>query len=98
MHLAYASTFDSRDVKNWSGTPYYMSHAFSKQGMEVNYIGSLKRKLPPLFKTKQILKKYLLGERESPRFNTISAAFYSEQVKQQLANIAADVVVAPQIN
>src|SRR3990167_1462221 len=98
MRLAYASTFNSQDIKKWSGTPYYMSHAFSKQDMEVDYIGSLKRKLPLFFKFKQVCKQYLVGERESPRFNTVSAAYYSEQVKQQLATTKADVVLAPQIN
>ena len=46
MRIAYTTTFDARDVHNWSGTPYHMAHAFSTEGTGVDYIGSLQRKLP----------------------------------------------------
>ncbi|OGT47417.1 MAG: hypothetical protein A3E83_01570 [Gammaproteobacteria bacterium RIFCSPHIGHO2_12_FULL_41_20] len=98
MRLAYATTFNSQDVKKWSGTPYYMSQAFSQQNMEVSHISSLKRKLPPFFKLKQVCKKYLTGERDSPRFNTVAAAYYSKQVQQHLVDLTADIILAPQIN
>ena len=57
MRIAYTTTFDATDVHNWSGTPFHMSHALSEQGMAVDYIGSLQRKLPPFFKVKQTWKK-----------------------------------------
>lgn len=96
--IAYASTFDSRDVSNWSGTPYYMSRALQAQGLDVDYIGSLKRKLPFGFKLKQIWKEIACGQRESPRFNTTVAKYYSEQVASHLKKINADAIIAPQIN
>jgi len=98
MRVAYATTFDARDVHNWSGTPYHMAKALAAEGMEVEYIGSLKRKLPPLFKTKQTIKKYLCDQRESPRFNCFAAKHYSEQVAQQLKQSKANVVISPLIN
>lgn len=98
MKLAYATTFDGRDVSNWSGTPHYMSQAFAQDGSEVNYIGSLKRRLPPTFKVKQFWKKLACGQRESPRFNITAAKYYSEQVAQQLKQIDAQAIIAPQIN
>lgn len=98
MRIAYATTFDATDVKNWSGTPSYMSNSFKQAGDNIDYIGSLKRKLPPLFKFKQTCKKYLLNERESPRFNLVSARYYSQQAQQKLTQLNADIVLAPQIN
>jgi glycosyltransferase involved in cell wall biosynthesis len=98
MKLAYASTFDSRDILNWSGTPFHMSKAFSEAGMRVDYIGSLKRQLPPGFKLKQFWKKLASSQRESPRFNVVAAQHYSEQVAQRLAGMQTDVVVSPLIN
>jgi glycosyltransferase involved in cell wall biosynthesis len=98
MRIAYATTFDARDVHNWSGTPYHMSKALISAGMQVEYIGSLKRKLPPFFKAKQTVKKYLCDQRESPRFNCFAAKQYSDQVAGQLMNSFADVVVSPLIN
>lgn len=98
MKLGFATTFDSRDVHNWSGTPFNMVNEFERQGMTVEHFGNLKRKLPPFFKLKQFWKKIAAGERESPRFNTTAAKFYSEQVAAMLKNTPVDAVIAPQIN
>ncbi len=98
MRIAYTSTFDSRDVHNWSGTPFHMSHALADQGVDVEYIGDLKRKLPPFFKIKQTYKKFLCGQRESPRFNVVAAKYYSEQAAKKLAGMSVDAVVSPLIN
>jgi len=97
MRIAYTTTFDARDVHNWSGTPHYMSKNFAEIA-EVNYIGSLERKLPPFFKAKQFFSKYLSGQRESPRFNTHVAQQYSLQVAAQLKNINVDAIISPLIN
>jgi glycosyltransferase involved in cell wall biosynthesis len=98
MKLAYATTFDARDVINWSGTPFYMSNAFEQQGISLERIGNLTRHLPPFFKVKQAWKKITCGQRESPRFNTIAAKFYSKQVHERLAKMQVDAVIAPQLN
>lgn len=98
MKIAYATTFDAQDVHNWSGTPFYMSQSFASEGHTLDYIGSLKRKLPFGFKMKQGLKKWLSGQRESPRFNLKAAKHYSEQAEKILSKLQAEVVLAPQIN
>lgn len=98
MRIAFTTTFDARDVHNWSGTPYHMSHALANSGMSIDYIGSLSRKLPPFFKAKQIFKKYICDTRESPRFNTTAAKHYSEQVAAQLLRLNVDAVISPLIN
>jgi glycosyltransferase involved in cell wall biosynthesis len=98
MKIAYATTFDSRDVLNWSGTPFYMSQALAETGATIDYIGSLKRRLPPGFKIKQFWKKFISSQRESPRFNTVAAKYYSEQVAQRLKQTDAQAVISPLIN
>lgn len=98
MRMAYTTIFDASNVHNWSGTPFHMSRAFAERGIEVNYIGKLKRQLPRFFKLKQIYKKYLSDQRESPRFNVHAAKHYSQQVAEQLKTLSADVIVSPLIN
>lgn len=98
MRIAYASTFDSRDVHNWSGTPYYMSKGLIDQGLVMDYIGPLKRKLPPFFKAKQVLNKYLTAQRESPRFNIFAAKYYSQQAEQLIKKLPVDAIISPLIN
>lgn len=98
MHIAFATTFDATDVHNWSGTPYHMSRALLHAGMDVDYIGSLERKLPPLFKLRQAWNKYAADQRLSPRFNLTAARHYSRQVMNRLADMRVDAIVSPLIN
>jgi glycosyltransferase involved in cell wall biosynthesis len=98
MKIAYATTFDGRDVLNWSGTPYYMSQTLQQEGVQVDYIGSLKRRLPRGFKIKQLWNKFSSGQRESPRFNTVAAQYYSEQVANQIKLLDVQAVISPLIN
>jgi glycosyltransferase involved in cell wall biosynthesis len=98
MKLVYATTFDARDVNNWSGTPTYMSNGFLEHGAQINYVGSLKRRLPVGFKLKQFWKDLAAGQRESPRFNIVAAQYYSEQAAKLIAQLDVQAVIAPQIN
>lgn len=98
MRIAYTTTFDAKDVHNWSGAPFFMSNALKNTGTEIDYIGSLKRKLPPFFKAKQAFKKWICEQRESPRFNIVAAQYYSQQVNLRLQSSKANVVVSPLIN
>jgi glycosyltransferase involved in cell wall biosynthesis len=98
MRIAYTTTFDANDIHQWSGTPYHMSRALNKEGMEIEYIGNLKRRLPPFFKIKQFYKEIICQQRESPRFNITAAKNYSEQVAKKLSGLNIDAVISPLIN
>jgi len=98
MKIAYTTTFDARDVNNWSGTPFYMSKAFAASGDDVHYIGNLKRKLPRGFKLKQFWKDLACNQRESPRFNTVAAEYYSQQAAKQLQTLHVDAIISPLIH
>jgi len=97
MNLCFATTFDARDISNWSGTPYHMSRAFAEGGDSLHYIGNLKRQLPFGFRLKKFYKK-LSAQRESPTFNEYAAKQYSAQVAQQLKNKNIDAIISPLIN
>ncbi|HVE43848.1 MAG TPA: glycosyltransferase family 4 protein [Gammaproteobacteria bacterium] len=98
MKIAYTTTAPAHDIHHWSGTPFHMSRAFAANGVDVTYIDSLKRKLPPFFKVKQTWTKWVCRQRISPRFNEVSAKYYSEQVAQKIAHLKCDAIVSPLIN
>lgn len=98
MKFAYTTTFDSRDVANWSGTPFYMANAFKEHNIDIEHIGDLEHKVQPFFKVRQVWKKFASGQRESPRFNIYAAKKFSEQVNQQLESLNVSAVISPQIN
>ena len=98
MRLAYTTTFDATNAHEWSGTPFHMSHALCEAQIDLQHIGSLKRKLPPFFKAKQIWRKYFSHVRESPRFNITAAQHYSKQIEARLKTLTVDAVLSPLIN
>lgn len=98
MKLAFATTFDSRDINKWSGTPLHMVNAFLQQEVAIERIGGLTRHLPPFFKIKQFWKKIAYGQRESPRFNIVTAKKYSDQIINKIQHLDVDAIIAPQIN
>jgi glycosyltransferase involved in cell wall biosynthesis len=98
IKLAFATTFDAHNISKWSGTPFHMANAFEEEGIPIEYIGQLKRRLPAFFKIKQLWKQLASGERDSPRFNIVTARYYSEQVSKQLQSLTVDAIIAPQIN
>jgi glycosyltransferase involved in cell wall biosynthesis len=98
MKLAYATTFDSNDVINWSGTPFHMANAFIQESIQIERIGDLERRLQPYFKAKQFWKKITCGQRESPRFNITAAKHYSAQVAQRLSTMDVQAIISPLIN
>lgn len=98
MKYAYATTFNAEDVSNWSGTPFYMSKAFAHQGIDIEYVGNLKKNTSSLFKLKQFWKSVAAGQRESPRFNIATAKYYSMQADHILKNKNVDAIIAPQIH
>ena len=98
MKLAFATTFNGQDIGKWSGTPFHMAQAFEQEGMSIEYIGQLKKSLPPFFKIKQVWKQFACSQRDSPRFNIVAAKYYSEQVSRHLESLTVDAIIAPQIN
>lgn len=98
MKIAFATTFSAQDVHRWSGTPFHMAHALQTQGMDVEYIGPLKRKLPRFFKLNQAYKQLLLSQRESPRYNIVAAQNYSKEVARRMERSQAKAIISPLVN
>ena len=78
MRVAYITSYNSEEVKHWSGTGYFIAEALKSQGIElirincnVNYsfIQRLKRKLNRL-----LFNKVLLLEREPAYLKTLAKA------------------------
>ena len=44
MKIAYVTTYNAADIKNWSGTGYYMAKSLREQSILLEYVGPLKEK------------------------------------------------------
>jgi hypothetical protein len=95
MRVAYVTTYDANDIRNWSGTGYYIAQALQQQSISVEFIGSLKRDSRILFKCKEyIYRKFLKKEYLVNRELAVLRS-YAKQVSRKIKNIDVDIVFSP---
>jgi len=89
MKIAFVTTYDAKNVTSWSGLPYHLSKYLMKRGIEIEFIGPLKKKTS-LFNSTSFLKKKHLGEREIGNLQ-----YYAKQVEEKLSKLDVDYVFSP---
>jgi glycosyltransferase involved in cell wall biosynthesis len=92
MKLAYVSIRDASDIRQWSGTVYYMAQSLRNQGISLDYIDSLEEKNALLFKGKQFLYSYLFKKRYLRDRELFIVKQYARQVASKLSNLKPDLV------
>ncbi len=99
MKIAYVTTYDARDIKNWSGIGYYMARSLENQSMILEYIGSLTEKYSLPLKAKQYLSNYLSNKLLTKRYlrdrDPLILTNYAQQVATKLSKINSDLVFSP---
>jgi glycosyltransferase involved in cell wall biosynthesis len=95
MKIAYATTFDAKDILSWSGIGYYLGECLKAQATSVAYLGPLKEKYSWFFKGKQFFYKYLLGKRHLRDREPVIVKSYAAQIARKLAGLKADLVLSP---
>jgi glycosyltransferase involved in cell wall biosynthesis len=94
MKIAYISTYDARDISNWSGSGYYIARSLRDRSLHINYVGGLTEKYANLFRVKQVLYKLLRQNYLRDREPFILKA-YARQAQCQLAKIDHDLIFSP---
>lgn len=95
MKIAFVTHYDARDVIPWSGTGFNMANCFKNAGMEVEYIGPLKKELNPINIARYVINQKILGKTDHPQRDLGFLRYYGKQVTRRLQASDADVVVAP---
>lgn len=95
MQVAYVTSYDAANVKNWSGLGYYIAKTLEHQELNLSYIGSLRNPPELIFQAKQKLYKYLFKKRCLRVAEAAFAKSYAKQVKQALTNLNVDIVFSP---
>lgn len=95
MRIAFVTTYNARDVRYWSGIPFYMSRALEEAGIEVNYVGPLRKSISPLVLTRWVYHKYVTRQQyDTEREPSISKS-YAKQVERELSSLQPDVILCP---
>ena len=94
MRLAFATIFDARDVRNWSGTYLHMWRALERQGFEITLIGNLRHGRSAGRRLRKLASR--ATRRSHLHFWDISTARgYAADSAERLAACGADVVLSP---
>ena len=100
MKIIFVTTYNARDIRNWSGIPYYMSKAFLDAGVEVEFISNLKSlpdkylkfRLRNLIYNKIFKKK--LG-RYISFYEPENLKFVASQVSEKISKIEGGIIFSP---
>jgi glycosyltransferase involved in cell wall biosynthesis len=95
MRVGYVTTYNSTDIKAWSGLGYFIANALKEQSIEVIPIGGLNDYTDLIIRTKQrfygrIAKKTYQDSRDPKVLK-----HYADQIAQKLENLDVDVVLSP---
>jgi glycosyltransferase involved in cell wall biosynthesis len=94
VRAAYVSTYDSSDVRAWSGLGYHISHCLELGGIGVERIGPLARRIHPLSRARQLEAKVQRRGYPLDRDPHVTRA-YSAQVERRLESMQCDLVFSP---
>jgi glycosyltransferase involved in cell wall biosynthesis len=94
MKAAYVTTYDSSDIRAWSGLGYYIFRCLELAGITVERIGPLTRRVHPLARVRQ-LEATLQGRSYPLDRDTRVAEAYSANVMRRLESVPCDLVFSP---
>lgn len=94
MRIAYVTDYDATNIRNWSGTGYYIQKSIFEKGADIKCIGNLKIKRYLYQKIKEKGYKYLLNKKYFIDRNPYVIKDFAQQISKRLP-VNTDVLVGP---
>ena len=95
MRIAYVTTYDSLNIRSWSGISYYMARSLKNESISLEFIGPLKkRRSVPVF-AKMLFYNGLIRKRYLRDREPFILRSYAEEAGLRLSKIRADIVFSP---
>ena len=85
MKIAFVSQLDARDVRSWSGLPYYMSRSLEDSTHRVVHLSPLEEKWAALHKAKQLVYRVITRRRHLRDREPLILEGYARQVEERLS-------------
>lgn len=92
FRAAFVTLYDARDVNMMSGTGFNISQSFLDAGLDLSFIGPLKRHVRPANVARHVFNRYLLRKNDHPQRDPGFLRGYASQVAVALREIDVDVV------
>jgi glycosyltransferase involved in cell wall biosynthesis len=95
MKIAYVTTYDASDIRNWSGLGYFILKALEQQSIEIIQVGSLQTYTTHLIRTKSRFYKYITRKNYHVDREPAVLYSYAVQVARRLKSHDVDAVFSP---
>ena len=83
--IAFISTYDSREINSWSGTPHYIAKSINEHIGEVDFIGNLKYKKYLSNISKNVFYSILRNKTFLPERTKKIGKYFSNQVSKEIS-------------
>lgn len=95
MDIAFVSTYNARNVINWSGLGYYISRSLEDNGNNLQYVGELPNSINVFNFLKKAFYSKILNKKFDLERTVARAKGYSENVANRLKGANFDCVFSP---
>lgn len=97
MKIAYVSSYDARNIRSWSGTPYHMSKFLDSEATPVEYICPLQVDILSKLNliSKKVFYKYVRHQHYLGDWNIPTLKNYAKQISDKLSSSKPDIVLSP---
>ena len=95
MKIAYVTTYDSSDLKQWSGLGFHIHSALRNNGFQTIPIGNLRNRYDRITRAKRKLYKRFFSKTYLKDREPFLLKFYAYQIEKYLSSINCDAVFSP---
>ena len=95
MKIAYVTTYDSSDLKQWSGLGFHIHSALRNNGFQTIPIGNLRDRYDRITRAKRKLYKRFFSKTYLKDREPFLLKFYAYQIEKYLSSINCDAVFSP---
>lgn len=103
MKVAYLTTYDLFDSKNWPnqhrglfGAGYYLSQALAKEAIALEYLGPLSKKMSPITRVKWLFYRHIYKKDYYSWTEPLILKDYARQAERKIAEASSDIVLCPE--
>ena len=94
MKIQYITTLNSSDIHIWSGLNYFIAKSLIDNGLEIEYVENLKKKLYPDLVLKKLYYKFIEQKNFSLEVEEKILKNYAQQVSSKI-NSKSDLIFSP---
>jgi glycosyltransferase involved in cell wall biosynthesis len=100
MKVIFVTTYDARDIRNWSGIPYYIAKGFVERGIEVEFISELNSLSDKYwkFRLKELFYNQILNKKRGTYisfYERENLKYIAKQVKGKIDKIDHGIIFSP---